>query len=151
MSELLDPSCFLSLTQPERLEQLYIAYGGTGCFMGYSRLEQLRLLAEQIGITDCIDLETDFWRAWLNLLDPEACSDPSLEGLQSAVYALLYAQAGDDTLVSPACFYGLSPDLKEQALFGVAIDVNSGTFTYLRPGGVDHYFRPDGTSTYLRH
>ena len=120
MSELVDPGCFVELSQPERLEQLYLAYGGTECFVGRGRLDQLRLLADQIGIDWCIFTETDFWRGWLNLLDSEACAEPSLLSLQGAVYALLYAQAGDSSLVSPACFYGLPADLREQAIFAAS-------------------------------
>lgn len=125
--ELLAPACFLELSEGERLQQLYLAYEGTEeCFVGRSRIEQLRLLAEQIGIEGCIFNEVDLYRGWLVLLNPEACAEPSRQSLQGAVYALLYAEAGDDTLVDPACFYGLSPELREQAMFEVAEVVGGG-------------------------
>lgn len=87
------------------------------CFPGLPLIEQRRAILSALGSDACIFTEQDFWRAWLILLDPEACAEPSVEALQGAVYGLLYAQAGDDSLVSPACFYGLSPDQRELAIF----------------------------------
>lgn len=118
----LDSICYLGLSQDERREQLYLALGGVddSCFLGLFYVEQFRAMLELIGSDACIFTPEDFWREWLLFLDPDACTGLPIYETQAAVYALLYAEAGDDTLTPPECFLGLGPDGGMLALIAAA-------------------------------
>lgn len=114
----LDSSCFLGLPQGERREQLYLALGGTddGCFLGLTLIDQYREMLDLIGSEACIFTVDDFWAAWLTFIDPDACTGMPEDQLQQAVYALLYAEAADPSLVPPDCFLGYSPEQRDMLI-----------------------------------
>jgi hypothetical protein len=117
-------SCIPGLTKQGRLYQLYLALGGQedACFGGLTYIEQLRLVLALVGSEECIFTEQDFYTAWLEFLSPGACVGMPLEELVQAVYALLYAEAGDPSLTPPECFLGLPPEQQDEALIAAIIN-----------------------------
>lgn len=119
----LPPSCIPGLTKTERYYQLYQALGGeSDCFFGLTLIEQLRLILTLIGSEECIYTEWDFYAAWLEILDPGACTAMTQEYLQQAVYAVLYAEAGDPSLLPPECFFGVPDEDRDAALIAAIVD-----------------------------
>lgn len=115
----LPANCLSGLTKTERYYQLYLALGGTddGCFLGNDFVTQLRLIGDLIGLNSCfMNTEWDFYAEWLDFLSPGACTGYPLDLLTQAVYALLYAEAGDPSLVPPGCFLGLPDDERDAAI-----------------------------------
>ena len=122
---ILNPECIPGLTKTGRYYQLYLALGGDfGCFFGLTLIEQLRLILDLIGSEECIYTEQGFYAAWLEFLSPGACTGMTVEYLQKAVYAILYAEAGDDTLPPPECFLGLPDEDRDVALILAVTDTN---------------------------
>lgn len=145
---LVDPECYLGLSQEDRRAQLYEALGGTSeCFYESTVLEQQKLMLEAIRADTCIENSEDFYRAWAAQLGIECVEDS--EDALNQIYAYYYDAADDDSLADPDCFPGLMPDQKGASIFAAVVLVAS-LLLYLQPDGESVYFQPDGENYYLQ-
>lgn len=124
--ELVEPACFLGLSQEERRAQIYLAFYtwaeddtllDPDCFPGYPHQDSALYAALLVqGGTTTV-----------------ACFDGlSREGRELAMYEAVYAAAGDDTLTAPDCFLGLPREQRRMAFYA-ALYVIAGDDTLLSP------------------
>lgn len=145
---LVDPACYLGLSQEDRRAQLYEALGGTSeCFGEAMALEQQKLMLEAIGADTCIENTDDFYRAWAAHLGIE-CVENREDAIRQ-IYAYYYDVADDESLTDPACILGLMPDVIELAIFEAVLAAES-LLLYLQPDGESLYLQPDGENYYLQ-
>lgn len=119
---LVEPACFLGLSQEDRRAQIYEALGGTSeCFYEATVLEQQKLILLAIGSDACIETTDGFYRAWAAALGATCVEDE--EDALNQIYSFYYTDAGDDTLTDPDCFPSLMPDQKLAAIFATLGEV----------------------------
>lgn len=140
--ELVEPACFLGLSQEERRAQLYLAFYtwaeddtllDPDCFPGYPHQDSAlyaALLVQGGTITvACFDglpredRELAMYEAVYAAAGDDTLTDPDCflglprEQRRLAFYAALYVIAEDETLVSTECFLGLNIEQQELAIF----------------------------------